>query len=140
LNNNIYFFSEDLEFTLNNQEKYRKWIKLIAEKEGKIIGDLNYIFCSDTYLHDINVQYLKHDTFTDIITFPYEEGETISGDIFISIERIRENAQSYNSTFETELNRVMAHGLLHLAGYNDKKESDKNLMRLKEDEAISIFP
>ena len=102
------------------------------------MGDINYIFCSDNYLHQINFQYLDHDTFTDIITFDQSDKDQIEGDIFISIDRVHENANERNISFVNELHRVMIHGILHLLGYNDKTPKEKQLMREKEDECLSL--
>jgi len=136
----ISFSTLETKYKLKNKLKVRKWVKSILEKEGKIAGDIAYVFCNDEYLLDLNEKYLKHDTLTDIITFDYSEKETLSGDIFISIERVAENAVSYNTTLSAELGRVMAHGILHLSGYKDKTSEDKKLMRSKEDFYLAIFP
>ena len=117
----------------------KQWVKLLLEKEGKQAGDINYIFCDDTYLHNINVTYLQHDTLTDIITFDYNEGEVVHSDIYISVERVRENAGIFGVNFENELLRVLAHGLLHLCGYKDKTEADSAMMRTKEEEAMKLY-
>ena len=114
-------------------------MKQIALSEGKKLGDINYIFCDDVYLHKINVEYLQHDTLTDIITFDYTEGITLNSDIYISIERVRENADIFGVTFEQELLRVLAHGVLHLCGYKDKTPTDSELMRTKEEEKMKLF-
>jgi probable rRNA maturation factor len=136
----IHFFSEDISFNFQEEEKAENWLSLIASHHRQDIGALNYIFCSDDYLYQLNVEYLQHDTLTDIITFPYEEkGETISGDIFVSIERVKENALKYGVDEKTELLRVMAHGLLHLCGYRDKTDSEKAEMRSAEDKALSLW-
>jgi len=132
----INFYSEDIEFTLPNHSIIFNWIHKTIESEAKVLRHLNYIFCSDTYLHKINLEYLNHDTFTDVITFPYAEGKTIEGDIFISIDRIRENAKSFEVEFEDELHRVMIHGTLHLLGYLDKTAEDKTQMTQKENECL----
>ena len=126
------FHTEDIDFELENTEKIEQWILQTIEEEGGTLSFINYIFCSDTYLHRINVEYLKHDTYTDIITFPYSD-ETIESDIFISINRIRENAKTFNVSFEKELHRVMVHGVLHLLGYADKTEEEQKNMRTRED-------
>ena len=136
----IEFHNEDIDFELENSSKAEKWLETVAQKEGFRIEELNYIFMSDEGLYKINMEYLNHDTYTDIITFDNsEDAESIEGDIFISIERVRENAKTYNSSFETELRRVIAHGLLHLCGYKDKTETDANVMRKKEDECLEAF-
>ena len=136
----INFFQEDSTFKLLNKLKIKKWIKLIAADENYMIKDLNYIFCSDEYLYQINLEYLNHPTYTDIITFDISEGEKkLEGDIFISIERVRENAIIQKVNFEKELLRVLSHGLYHLCGYKDKSKEEKKVMRQKEEEAISKF-
>lgn len=133
-------FNFEIDFDLQFEEaKYIRWIKDIISGEERMIGDVNYIFCDDAFLHDINVRFLNHDTFTDIISFDYSEGITISGDIFISVERVNENASKYEVSFHDELLRVMAHGLLHYCGYGDKNEVEQVIMRKKEDEKISLF-
>lgn len=130
----IHFFSESIKFTLRNKTKIRTWLMECSVKEKKNIGELNYIFCDDKYLRKINKQYLNHDYFTDIITFPAtsSNGNLVSGDIFISIDRVKENAVTYNTSFNDELHRVMAHGLLHLCGYGDKSEKEIKMMRKME--------
>jgi rRNA maturation RNase YbeY len=134
------FFSEDVDFDLPRPLKTKKWIKKTSESEGYKISDLNYIFCSDEYLLEINKQYLDHDYFTDIITFDNsEEDNVLEGDIYISVDRVRENAETFHADFETEMCRVLVHGLLHLMGYEDSDESLKKLMRAKEDEYLIQF-
>lgn len=129
----INFFTEDVDFTLSQKQKHREWLTNLAKEEGFKIKELNYIFCSDTYLHEMNVSYLDHDTLTDVITFDNSEKEgVIEGDIFISTERIEDNAKTFHCTPEEELKRVLAHGLLHLCGYLDKKPSEETEMRAKE--------
>lgn len=136
----ILFFEEDIKFSLNQKNRYKKWLKEVAKNENYHIQELNYIFCSDEYLFQINQQYLNHQTYTDIITFDNsEKPKIIEGDIFISIERITENSSNENNTFEKELLRVMSHGLLHLMGYKDKNQKEKIIMRQREDESISLF-
>jgi len=138
----ITFQNEDIVFVLKEKRKHKKWLSKIALKEKFEIFELNYIFCSDEHLHKINLEYLNHDTYTDIITFDNSEdkkSKKIEGDIFISIERVRENAKSYKTVFPDELNRVMAHGLLHLMGYKDKSSKDSVLMRSKEEEALALY-
>jgi rRNA maturation RNase YbeY len=107
--------------------------------ESSFLGTLNYIFCDDAYLVEINLQYLNHNTLTDIITFDYSDESRVSGDIFISIERVRDNAKDFKVGFEEELKRVMSHGVLHLLGYNDKTDEEKHSMRNKENEMIKLF-
>lgn len=132
----IAFLTEDITFELKEKLKHKAWLKEAAKAEGFRIGELNYIFCSDDYLLDINQKYLGHDTLTDIVTFDNSEvPKMIEGDIFISIERVQENALKFD-TAESELKRVMVHGLLHLAGYKDKDKTQKELMRNKENEHL----
>lgn len=132
---NIIYFSEDTSFTLRTKTTTRSWLLKCAKSEKQNILELNYIFCSDNYLKKINKQYLNHDYFTDIITFPTAApgDKNISGDIFISIDRIRDNAKTYGVKTNEELHRVMVHGLLHLCGYGDKTSSQEKIMRAKED-------
>lgn len=136
----INFFTEDIKFDLPQKQKRKTWLKQIAQSENFRVGELNYIFCSDEYLYQINVDYLNHHTYTDIITFDNsEEKKLIEGDIFISIDRVRENAQKHNQEESSELSRVISHGLFHLMGYRDKTKSDAEVMRSKEGFAIEIF-
>jgi probable rRNA maturation factor len=136
----IVFFNEDIDFKFQGKNNFKSWLKKVSEKEGFKINNLNYIFCSDEYLHKINLEYLDHDTYTDIITFDNSEDENIvEGDIFISIERVKENSFTLNTVFEEELKRVIVHGLLHLCGYDDHSPEDKAEMRLLESEYIEIF-
>ena len=129
-------FNSETSFTLKNQNKLVKWIGDVVSSEGFQVGEINYIFCDDSYLNKINQEFLNHDTFTDVISFDYTLGKEIGGDIFISIERVLENAEKFNEVFETELHRVMIHGILHFMGYKDKTKKEKTLMRTKEDENI----
>ena len=133
----IEFYSENVEVQTESTD-LRKWIMEIIVQEGRKEGDLTYVFCDDYYLLDINIKYLKHNYLTDVISFDYSVGNLISGDIFISIDRVKENAQTYSKTFRDELHRVMAHGLLHFCGYNDKTEDDQSVMREKEDYYLSL--
>lgn len=136
----IIFFNEDINFKFQGKNLFKAWLKKVADKEGFKVKNLNYIFCSDEYLHKINVEYLEHDTYTDIITFDNsEDDDVIEGDIFVSIERVKENSQTLNTVFEDELKRVIVHGLLHLCGYDDHTPEDKAEMRRLESEYISIF-
>ncbi|MFC4221737.1 rRNA maturation RNase YbeY [Flagellimonas marina] len=132
-----FHFKSDL--ILNNTANYSDWITRILESEDYTLGQLDYIFCTDDYLLELNKQYLNHDTLTDIITFDYSNGSTISGDVFISTERVSENANKYGVDFENELLRVMSHGVLHLMGYGDKTDSEVKWMREKEEEKIKMF-
>ena len=132
-------FNYESDFSLEQEEVYASWIETIVESENKILGEISYIFCDDEYLHTINMQYLNHDTLTDIISFDYTEGDVISGDIFVSIERVEDNAKDFKVSFGEELKRVLAHGVLHYCGYKDKSEKDALLMRSKEEEKIKLF-
>ena len=132
-------YNYETEFTLANEAIYSDWVENVIVSEGKLLGELSYIFCDDEYLLEINQQYLDHDTLTDIISFDYTEGDLVSGDIFISVERVRDNANDLNVSFEEELKRVLIHGVLHYCGYKDKSTEDEALMRLKEDEKIKLF-
>ena len=132
-------FNSETSFTPKNQNKLAEWISNVILSEGFEVGEINYIFCDDIYLHKINQEFLKHDTYTDIISFDYTLGKEVGGDIFISIERVLENADKFNEVFENELHRVMIHGVLHFMGYKDKTKKDKILMRTKENEKISII-
>src|SRR5690554_6693101 len=132
-------FNYETEFQLDNEQKHQDWLTQVIESEDKEEGEINYIFCDDDYLYDINVQYLDHQTLTDIISFDYTLDNLISGDIFISIERVQDNAKDFGVTFDEELKRVMVHGVLHYCGYKDKTEDDEKLMRTKEDEKIKMF-
>lgn len=134
----INFFSEN-DFSLQNESAYRDWIDRVISSEDKKTGDINFIFCDDEYLHEINVKYLDHDTFTDIISFDNSLGSFLHGDIFISTERVAENANEFNSDFEDELKRVIIHGVLHFCGYKDKSERESEMMRRKEEEKIKLF-
>ena len=136
----IYFFTEEINFELKEKLIRKRWLKSIATEAGFTIKELNYVFCSDEYLYRMNMEYLNHDTYTDIITFDNSEKEfDIAGDIFVSIDRVGENAQTNNQKAETELNRVLVHGLLHLMGYKDKTKEESTLMRQKEEESINLY-
>ena len=126
---------EDIDFQLVNQNLLSSWIEKTIENEGAILGAVSYIFCSDDYLHQMNVEYLNHDTLTDVITFPYNDNP-IEGDIFISIDRVKDNAQDLAVAFDDELHRVMIHGVLHLCGYSDETDEQEAEMRQKEDEYL----
>lgn len=136
----INFFCEEVNYVLSKEEETKKWIAEITKHENRSIGEINYVFCSDPYLHKINLEYLNHDDYTDIITFDNsEEKHVIEGDIFISIERVEENAAKYSKSYDEELRRVMAHGILHLIGYKDKTSSEAENMREKEDACLSLW-
>ena len=134
----INFFSEN-NFELEDNVAYEKWLQNVIISEEKKEGDINYIFCDDEYLHEINVKYLNHDDYTDIISFDNAVGNILHGDIFISTERVAENAEKFQVEFQEELKRVIAHGLLHFCGYKDKTDKEAQLMREKEDEKIKMF-
>lgn len=134
----IDFFSESIDFSLSQEENIQNWIIDVATNESKGVGDISYVFCDDDYLLEINQEYLDHDYYTDIITFDYSEGNFISGDIFISIDRVRENAKSFQVSFIDELHRVIIHGILHLCGYKDKSEKDAQTMRNMEDNSLNL--
>ena len=132
-------FNYESDFILDQEEHFASWIETIILSENKTLGEISYVFCDDAYLHNINMQYLNHDTLTDIISFDYTEGDIISGDIFVSIERVKDNAIDFKVSFEEELKRVLAHGVLHYCGYKDKTDTDAALMRAKEEEKINLF-
>jgi probable rRNA maturation factor len=132
-------FHYETDFSIDDEAKFADWISRIIFSEDKVYSQLDFIFCDDEYLLKINQDYLDHDTYTDIITFPYEDMSGIAGDIFISVERVKENAMDFGVEFYLELKRVMAHGVLHLLGYGDKSEEETVQMRLKEDEKIKLF-
>lgn len=129
----IHFHTEDTVFALKNKMHVKKWITETIEHKKQKAGTINFIFCSDAYLLSINQQYLQHDTYTDIITFDYTKNNVVSGDIFISIERVKENATTFSKTLENELHRVIIHGVLHLLGHKDKSKKDKEEMTKQED-------
>ena len=134
----IRYFNEDIKFVLKQKLLNNRWLKTVAGSEMRRICDINIIFCSDNYILDVNMKYLEHDYFTDIITFDYCEKDILSGDLFISIDSVRENASFYGTDFEDELNRVMVHGILHLIGYDDHSESDIAQMRAKENYYLQL--
>ena len=143
----VHFFNENFSFRLQDKATYKKWIAAIVVAEGKTAGNINYIFCGDAYLLQLNKQYLKHNTLTDVITFDYSNTSPdlpqvkgmIQGDIFISIERVKENASKYKTTLKNELSRVIVHGVLHLLGYKDKNRRDKNKMQEKEKKYLMLL-
>jgi probable rRNA maturation factor len=140
MSRNISFRLQDVKFTLKDKQVLRNWVALVASNEEFSIAPINYVFCSDGHLLEMNKQFLNHNYFTDIITFDYTEGKRLSGDIFISIDRVADNAKTYKSTFECELHRVMIHGVLHLMGYKDKTPADEKKMRQKENAALKLLP
>lgn len=129
----VSYFTEDITFPFKLKRFTSKWLKFVAHSEARRLGDISIIFCSDQYILDVNRKYLNHDYYTDIITFDYCEGDLLSGDLFISIDSVRENAAFYGTAFENELNRVIVHGVLHLIGYDDHTEEEIAQMRSKED-------
>lgn len=132
-------FCFDTEFELLDQPRLKEWIANIVAIEGFELGEITYVFCDDGYLHKLNVEFLGHDTFTDIISFDYGMGKQVNGEIFISVDRVQENAKEFNVSFEKELHRVMIHGILHYCGFKDKTREEEKLMRLKEDESLSVL-
>lgn len=139
MSSSISFHSEDVDFQLENEQKLIDWINSTIQHEEKSATEITYVFCSDEYLYQMNLDYLNHDTYTDIITFDYTENSFVSGDIFISIDRVKENAIKFNTTFLNELSRVIIHGVLHLAGYKDKTTEQKQVMRSKEDFYLTLL-
>lgn len=134
----VRYFFEDIKFEYKNKQFNNRWLKLVAESEICRLGDINIIFCSDPYILGINLQYLSHDYFTDIITFDYSEKPVISGDLFISVDSVRENALFYGTEFVEELHRVIVHGILHLIGYDDHTDADTKVMRAKENYYLKL--
>ena len=132
-------FNYETDFKLQDESKIKNWISSCITNYNFTEGEINYIFCDDDYLLKLNVEFLNHDTLTDIISFDYTLGKLINGDIFISIERVRENANKFNQTIDNELNRVMIHGILHYFGFKDKSENDKLKMREEEDKCLSLL-
>ena len=134
----VSYFFEDIEFKYGGRRITNAWLREVAEGESCRLGDINIIFCSDTYLLDINLQYLGHNYYTDIITFDYSEKPVVSGDLFISIDTVRANAEFYGTSFDEELHRVIVHGLLHLIGFDDHSEEDSALMRQMENKSLDL--
>ncbi|MCK7589501.1 rRNA maturation RNase YbeY [Subsaxibacter sp. CAU 1640] len=130
-------YNYECDFELKNDEKYSLWLSSVIKEEGFNEGEINYIFCDDEYLLKLNKEFLQHETLTDIISFDYTLGKQINGDIYISVERVKENAEEFNEPFLNELSRVMVHGVLHYCGFKDKSKEDEQLMRLKENYYIS---
>ncbi|OYX84211.1 MAG: rRNA maturation RNase YbeY [Flavobacteriales bacterium 32-34-25] len=132
-------FNYESDFNLDNEEAIAAWLSAVIVSEKKKEGEINYIFCDDEYLHKMNLEYLNHDTLTDIISFDYTVGNELNGDVFVSIERVQDNAKDFEVSFEEELKRVLVHGVLHYCGYKDKDDESERIMRLKEDEKIAMF-
>jgi len=135
----IHYQNDEISFPPIKRRETSKWIKSVAEIHNRKVGDISYIFCSDNRILEINNEYLRHDYYTDIITFDYSEGNTISGDIFISLDTVRSNSVEYKTDYEEELRRVIIHGILHLCGINDKTHDQQKEMTLKENQALEIF-
>ena len=136
----VHFFNESSDFYLADPMAAESWLEKVCQEENQNLGELSVVFCDDEYLLKINQDYLQHDFYTDIITFDYSDKDSISGDLFLSIERIAENAKNHDTNFQHELHRVMVHGLLHLLGYQDKEEEDQLIMRNKEDHYLLLRP
>ena len=134
----VRYYCEDIKFEFNNKLANNRWLKMVAGSEIKSLGDISIIFCSDNYILDVNIRYLHHDYFTDVITFDYCEGNKLSGDLFISIDSVRENAIEFGTEFDEELHRVIVHGLLHLIGYDDHTPEEQKVMRAKEDYYLGL--
>jgi rRNA maturation RNase YbeY len=134
----IRFATQSGDFEVPETQKVQKWIAEVVKRRDRQVGNINYLFCDDAYLLQVNRQYLDHDTYTDIITFDYCEGQVLSGDLFISVDTVRANADFYKTDFSEELNRVLIHGVLHLAGYDDQTDEQKAQMRSKEDYYLKI--
>tara|TARA_B100000795_G_scaffold267355_1_gene252017 strand:+ start:2210 stop:2623 length:414 start_codon:yes stop_codon:yes gene_type:complete len=132
-------FNYETAFVLKNEINIATWIEQVVVSEGFVLGEINYIYCDDNYLNNINIEFLKHDTYTDIISFDYTLGKQLNGDIYISTQRVLENAKIYNVTHENELYRVMIHGVLHYMGFKDKTINDKKVMRNKENASILLL-
>ena len=132
-------FDYETDFKISNEDDFSTWISEVITSESYVLGEINYVFCDDVYLHKINVEYLDHDTLTDIITFDNSIGKMIHSDIVISVERVADNAKDFQVPFEEELKRVIIHGVLHLCGYKDKSEDEAAVMRSKENEKIKMF-
>ncbi|NGX83022.1 rRNA maturation RNase YbeY [Aequorivita sp. KMM 9714] len=132
-------FNFETDFKLDNGTLLNEWISKVITSEGFEVGEVHYIFCDDEFLHKLNVEFLNHDTLTDVISFDYRMGNQINGEIFISVERVQDNAKDFNNSFEEELHRVMIHGILHFCGYKDKTDEEEALMRNKENEALSLL-
>lgn len=136
----IRYFTEDIDFAFKGKSVHSAWLKAVSEEEGRRPGQISVIFCSDPYLLEINRKYLGHDYYTDIITFDYSEGDTISGDLFISVDTVRSNAEYYSADFKDELDRVIVHGVLHLIGYDDHTDEQSAEMRVRENHYLERRP
>jgi probable rRNA maturation factor len=136
----ISFHNEDIAFVLPQKRLYKQWIEQTVLSHGKTVGELTYVFCSDEYLLEMNKTYLQHDYYTDIITFDYSEENNISGDLFISVDRVKDNALKIGVSLQNEMQRVVIHGVLHLCGFKDKEKTDVEIMRKMEEKALLFFP
>lgn len=132
-------FNFETEFDLKNQSNLKEWIENVITGEGFDVGEISYVFCDDDFLLQLNVEFLAHNTLTDILSFDYRVGKQINGEIYISVERVADNANDFNSSFENELHRVMIHGILHFCGYKDKTDAEESNMRKKEDECLALL-
>lgn len=136
----LFFHAEGVSFRLRKRRMHRAWLSLCIEKKGFLLGDINIVFCSDDYLLEMNRTHLEHDYYTDIITFDYREGTMVSGDLYISIDRVKDNARAEKTLLEQELRRVMIHGLLHIMGQGDKSPEEAREMRAMEDSFLTLYP
>ena len=136
----IFYYSEDIELPAINQDAVSGWVRKVAETHGKKTGDISYIFCSDEKILEVNRQYLQHDYYTDIITFDYTSGNKISGDLFISLDTVKTNAEKFNTEYNEELHRTIIHGILHLCGINDKGPGEREIVEENENKALAILP
>ncbi|MBR4840483.1 MAG: rRNA maturation RNase YbeY [Paludibacteraceae bacterium] len=135
----ITYYAEDVKMPAIKKREVSAWVKEVAARYGYKLGDISYIFCSDEHILEVNRQYLQHDYYTDIITFDYTEEKKISGDLFISLDTVATNAEKFGATYETELHRVIIHGILHLCGINDKGPGEREIMEKRENEALEIY-
>lgn len=135
----VFFFNEQIDMPSVKKTEVRNWIKQVASLHGKRLGEISYIFCNDEKILEVNRQFLQHDYYTDIITFDYTEGDKIAGDLFISLDTVRSNAEQFNQDYNTELHRVIIHGILHLCGINDKGPGEREIMEKHENEALSLY-
>lgn len=135
----VYYYAEEVKLPAIKKRETTSWIKKVAEKYGKKVGDISYIFCSDERILEINKEYLQHDYYTDIITFDYTEGNIISGDLFISLETVKTNSEQFGTEYEEELHRTIIHGILHLCGINDKGPGEREIMEENENAAIALL-
>ncbi len=135
----VYFFNEDIDFPQINKTQVKRWLQTIVKNHTQVLGDINYIFTSDAYILKINIEYLKHDYYTDVITFDYTENNKISGDIYISLDTVKSNAELLKQEYNIELHRVIIHGILHLIGFKDKNEQDSKEMRKQEEISLEIL-